>query len=727
MTYFVRRMLLVYLPRYWRPCLLMFLCILSMVAFDTLFPLGTKFLIDLAIVPQDSRMLIVLIIGLAILYLLSSLGSMGFDYLIARVAARLLNDLRLKMFTQLQSLPAGYYTHLQTGDIITRFNTDLNAIEYALTYSVFPGLQFILQLILSIVVLFNLDVQLAVITVIILPLVAFLPKRLADKATQLTSQRRLEESALNNTVQENLQAHAVTRMFGLRDQSISAFSRQLDKFARIATRSSFMGWMVNRATNMGQFLIQLLVIAIGAYLVFHGRMSIGSLVGFTTLLISMSYAVACVSVAFAGLIPAVPSLERIESLLAEKVPLNDNSGAVLPRFSKQIRFDQVKFSYAGPDGKPNLDCVDFSIPCGQSVAFVGRSGSGKSTILNLLMRAYDSQAGRILLDDQNIQAVSLNSLRSQIGVVFQDTFLFNTSLRENIRLGRLGATDADVQAAAQAAGVHETIMGLPAGYATQAGEQGKSLSGGQRQRIALARAILRRPAILLLDEATSALDPEAETLIYDTLKKLRHTCTILSVTHRLAPIADMDQIIVLDQGQVVEAGSHPLLMNRKGLYYHLYTQQSGFHISSDGQYAEVTPARLRSLPLFEKLSDATLQQFTTQFTTERFEPGRTVIHEGEPGEKFYIIVRGKVSISISGPDRQPIQINVLQDGDYFGEIALLEDIQRTATVCALLPSLILTLDRQHFSNMVASHPDVRIAVEQAARDRRLGLTQRKNA
>jgi ATP-binding cassette, subfamily B, bacterial len=280
-----------------------------------------------------------------------------------------------------------------------------------------------------------------------------------------------------------------------------------------------------------------------------------------------------------------------------------------------------------------------------------------------------------------------------------------------------------VEEAARAVGIHATIMSLPARYDTLAGEQGKVLSGGQRQRIALARAVLRRPAILLLDEATSALDPENEALIYDTLKKLRRTCTILSVTHRLAPVADMDQIVVMDQGQVAEMGAHSDLMDRRGLYYHLFTQQGGFTVSTDGQYAEVTPARLRSLPLFEQLDDAILEKFTAQFVTERCGAEHTVIQENEVGEKFYIIVRGKVSVTVSGPDQQPMQMNVLQDGDYFGEIALLEESRRTATVRTLLPCLFLTLDRKHFLNMVASFPQVRAAVEQVARQRRLNISR----
>jgi ATP-binding cassette subfamily B protein len=216
--------------------------------------------------------------------------------------------------------------------------------------------------------------------------------------------------------------------------------------------------------------------------------------------------------------------------------------------------------------------------------------------------------------------------------------------------------------------------------------------------------------------------------INDTLKKLtaRRDRTILSVTHRLASVASMDQIVVLDQGAVVEQGSHQELLQRQGLYWHLWQQQSGFLVSPDGQYAEVTPARLRSIPLFEKLDDATLEKFAAQFATAWYDSGRTVIQEGEWGDRFYIIVRGKVSVTTLGPDQQPVQIRHWQDGDYFGEIALLEGGPRTATIRTILPSLFLTLERQNFSNMVANFPDVREAVEQAARLRRIDLNLWKN-
>jgi ATP-binding cassette subfamily B protein len=309
-----------------------------------------------------------------------------------------------------------------------------------------------------------------------------------------------------------------------------------------------------------------------------------------------------------------------------------------------------------------------------------------------------------------------------MGLVSQDNFLFNQSIRENIRLGRPEATDAEIVEAARAAGVHEVIVELPEGYDTPVGERGGRLSGGQRQRIALARALVRQPAILLLDEATSALDPESEAAISETLQDLAGRCTILSVTHRLAPVASMDHIIVMDHGQVIEQGNHTELMAQEGLYYRLFTQQSGFSVSGDGLHGKITTARLRSIPLFADVDEAGLARLASQFIAEPYPAGRPVFRQADAGDKFYIVARGRVAVTVAGNQGPETRLDVLQDGDYFGEIALLEDVPRTATVETLLPSLFLTLNRQHFLAMLSEFPGIRAAVERAAAARRLDLS-----
>ena len=406
MTRLLKRILGVYLSPYWKQGLLLLVCFATLIAFDTLFPLGIKFLIDEAISPRNGRLLGLIIGGLAALYLLSSFGGVSADYLVASVTSRLMNGLRQKMFDHLLNLPAGFYSRMQSGDVLTRFSSDLDALELALVNSVLPGVQYVLQFITSLVVLFLLSVPLSVLTVLLLPLGFILPQVLVKRGTKLVLERRVEQAGLSSAVQESLHAQAVTRIFGLQAVLSHGFARRLKRLTSTSTRSDFTSWSANRATEIGQYLIQLLVIAIGAFQVFNNRLSVGSLVGFVGLLNNLAEAVAHVSSAYAGLIPAAASLERVEGFLSEPLQASQTPAVALPRLDRQLAFEQVSFSYAGSQGKPDLERIDFSIPCGNAAAFIGRSGSGKSSILNLLMRFYDPTGGRILIDGRDIQQVS---------------------------------------------------------------------------------------------------------------------------------------------------------------------------------------------------------------------------------------------------------------------------------------------------------------------------------
>jgi len=273
-----------------------------------------------------------------------------------------------------------------------------------------------------------------------------------------------------------------------------------------------------------------------------------------------------------GVVGGTVGLLRPEALRGQRPQVVGAPGAhPLPRLAREIRFADVTFSYNG--GQSQLDHVSLTIPAGETVAIVGPSGAGKSTILSLITRLYDVTAGAVTIDGHDLRQVTQDSLRAQIGVVLQETFLFNTTVRENIRLGKLDATDAEIEAAARAAEIHDLIVSLPQGYDTPTGELGGLLSGGQRQRIAIARAILREPTILILDEATSALDPATEAAIIATLERLARKRTVLVVTHRLAAIQRADRIFVVDAGSVVEHGRHDELLDRRGLYYELWWKQ----------------------------------------------------------------------------------------------------------------------------------------------------------
>ena len=305
-----------------------------------------------------------------------------------------------------------------------------------------------------------------------------------------------------------------------------------------------------------------------------------------------------------------------------------------------------------------------------------------------------------------------------MSVVFQDSFLFNISAADNIRMGKLDATPREIEEAARAAEIHDTIMELPQGYDTLLGERGGRLSGGQRQRIAIARAILRDPRILVLDEATSALDAESEAAINATLARVGRGRLVLSVTHRLASASHADRIFVLDHGRLVEFGSHRDLLARHGHYWRLWNKQSGFTVTADGYHASIDPERLAALPLFEQLDAAMLTEAARLFATEQIPEGRTIVHEGDCGNRFYVIVSGSVEVlkriegaAPAGDGEAQRRLAVLQVGDHFGELALLHRISRTASIRMMTPCTLLTLASNQFDYLIERVPQLRARME----------------
>ncbi|MBI3965211.1 MAG: ATP-binding cassette domain-containing protein [Chloroflexi bacterium] len=690
------------------------------VGFVTLFPVGVKLLLDNAVSARDDRQLVLILAGLCGFFFAASVAGVARDRLSAAVGNRMLTDLRLRMFSHLQRLSPAFFAQAQIGDLVARFAGDLGGVEEALT-SAFPRvIRAALMGLVSLVLLFVLDWRLALVTVLVLPLTAVGPKIFGGRAAQAGHARRTDEARLAAIAQEHIAGQLVVRAFGLQGTAQADFQRQLTVVGQSSVRASFMTRLVERAIYISTMGGQLIVTGVGLYLAFVGVLTVGSLVGFLGALINLGGALRQVSEHLPAWLQASGGLQRVDELLNEQPHVVDRPGAVpLPRFAEEIRFDDVTFSYSGE--QPNLREVSFRIPAGQLVAFVGRSGSGKSTVLNLMLRFYDPDTGKVIVDGHDLRDVPVDSLRAQIGAVFQDTFLFNVSVGDNIRMGRPSATDAEVEAAAKQAQIHELVASLPEGYGTVVGERGSRLSGGQRQRIALARALLRDPVILVLDEATSALDPGTEAAFNATLEELRAGRTVISVTHRLAGIVNADTIFVMDEGRLVEQGTHEQLLQLGGSYYTLWQQQLGFDVSHDGKRAEVAASRLRAVPLFASVSEGHLEAVADRFVTERFAEGATIATEGDEGDKFYIIVRGSVAVTKASPTGEQRQLAVLQPGDFFGEIALVEDVPRTATIRARTPCILLALARDQFLNLMRSEPELRAAIAQivAAREEQI--------
>ncbi|MCY9666213.1 ATP-binding cassette domain-containing protein [Paenibacillus alginolyticus] len=689
---------------------LLLAALLVELTFETFMPLSYKFIIDLAIVPKQYNLLLLILSLMVSGALASVVVGMYRDRMFAGLGSRIVTNYYKQLFEKLQSLSTDFFHRINGGDIVSRFNNDLISIDTFIKLIPYALLS-ILGLILNVAVLFVLQWQLALLAVIGLPLCLIGPKLFGQKAYDASYQLKEEQASIATAVQENVSAQPVIKAFGLQPLMIGRFADRMLQYGKLSTRSSFLSFLIDRTTNLGTMILNLMTICVGSLLAYYGILSIGSLLAFSAILLSLSYLVAAITWLAPQFIEATSGMQRVRELLDEQpsVPSNEQADH-LPHFERHIEFRNVTFAYS-PEQR-SLNGISLTIPKGTFAAFVGASGSGKSTIINLLMRFYDPQMGSVRYDGTDIRQIALQSLRSQIGIVFQESFLFRSSIRENIRLGKPEASDEEVMEAARLAEIHDFIMSLPDGYDTDVGERGGRLSGGQRQRVAIARAIIRNPAILILDEATSALDPSTEAAINKTLQQITATRTVISVTHRLASAEHADCIYVLNQGEVTEQGSHQeLLKLPEGRYKQSWTKQTGFDISEDGYHVEVSSGRLKLFPIFSGMDESLLRDISHFFVTESYAKERTIIHEGDLGDKFYIIVRGKVEVLKKNSTGTNDRLAVLSDGDFFGEVALLRNIPRTATIYTLSPVVFITLQREFFQDLMKRAPHLTTFLE----------------
>ena len=688
---------------------LLLLLLLVNLAFTMGWPLSFKYLIDEGVVERNGRVLLLTISALIGGVLIASLAGVGRGYLYAFLGANVLKDIRLKTFEQLQRLSMGFYSRNTTGDIMARFSSDLAAVENAVTWAASSLIMHSMSLVIGSIILFTLEWRLALLTLLGLLLCVVTPRRMARKAASMSYGVKESEARLNQTVQENISAQPVVKAFGLSKSLTQAFAEEAVDVARKSLRFGFAADNVERIPTIIILVFEILVVGAGVLLVYYNRLTLGALVALHTLFIHISFSVEAMTKALPVILKSLGGLQRIQDFLDEKPDIENRPGMDLASLKKGIEFKDVYFGY--DNGQVALQGINLKIPRGSFVAFVGPSGCGKSTILNLLLRFYEPQSGKILFDGVSMDQLDLESLSAHMGIVFQESFLFNAPIRDNIRLGKPDATDEEVYAAAQTAEIHEAILRLPRGYDTVAGERGSGLSGGQRQRIAIARAILRDPEILLLDEATSALDPETEEAVNQTLARVARGRTVISATHRLSSAQKADSIFLLTNGRIKESGTHEQLMAQNEIYSSLWQKQSGFSFSEGA--AQVDPQRLKRYPILETLDSELLSEMATLFVTESYPANRIVVREGTSGNRFYLIARGRVSVSKRNEFGDDQKVAVLDDGDYFGEVALIENVQRTATVRTLTPCLLLTLHRDHFQNLLQQAPHVLEALQQA--------------
>ncbi len=530
---------------------LLAICVLAETGYNVAFPLSLKYLIDDVLLKRDKAALVwILIVLCALAILIAGAGAL-MERVNAQLAAAVMRNIRHRLFIHLQSLSLSYADRISSGDVISRFSTDLAEVEQSVRYWPDSLLAPLLELLAAVVLLFLLSPRLAAAAMLIWPLTMAGPRIFSPRALTAARRKKELEAAALSVIQEIAAAQPVIHAFGLRNFARAWFRNRNVPLERVSSRLNFFSGMADRSVSTAVLLLHVAIVGIGALLAFQSRISIGTLVTFEGVFWELSYNIERVSQFFPVVLGAAGGIGHMNELLALQTAVTDNPDAgTLPRLQHEIAFDDVTFKF-GPERSP-LRNVSLRIPRGCTAGLIGPSGSGKSTLLNLILRLYDPTSGCVRIDGRDIRDVRRDSLCAQIGVVFQESFLFNLSIRENIRLGRQDATDHEVEAAARATEIHDFIVSLPQGYATNVGERGALLSGGQRQRIAIARAIIRDPAILILDEATSALDPVTEHAVLATLRRLSAGRTTIFATHRQTAMADADLLFLVQDGTVAE-------------------------------------------------------------------------------------------------------------------------------------------------------------------------------
>ncbi|TMN22856.1 ABC transporter ATP-binding protein [Lentibacillus cibarius] len=500
------------------------------------------------------------------------------QYLAQWVGNTILYDIRDKLFDHLQKLSLRFYSQTKTGEIISRVIHD---VEQTKTFVVTGMMNIWLDMItilIAIVIMLTMNVSLTIVAIILFPFYGFSVKFFYGKLRRLTRERSQSLAEVQGHLHERVQGIPVTRSFALEDYEQDQFDSRNENFLQKALNHTDWNAKTFAVMNTITDLAPLLVIGYAGYQVINGHVSVGDMSAFVLYMEKVYNPLRRLISSSTVLTQSVASIDRVFDLMNESYDIVDKPNAKkLDRVEGKINVDHVSFKYEEEEADVLKD-VTLHVESGETIAFVGISGGGKSTLVSLIPRFYDVTDGSIKVDGTDIRDVQARSLRNNIGMVLQDNILFSESIAMNIRMGNPDATDEEVKAAAKAANAHDFITGLQYGYDTLVGERGVKLSGGQKQRIAIARVFLKNPPILIFDEATSALDLESEHIIQEAMERLASDRTTFIVAHRLSTITHADRIVVIEGGEIKEIGSHAELMERKGHYYDLYQVQ---HLDDD--------------------------------------------------------------------------------------------------------------------------------------------------
>ncbi|WP_291044980.1 ABC transporter ATP-binding protein [Herbiconiux sp.] len=560
------------------------LLVLVGAALTVLPPLLTQQAFDLGLFPPGGRpdipVLLELVGLMVLIWIVSAALGVWQTYLTAKVGNRVMGDLRIRLFSHLQRMELAFFTRTKTGIIQSRLQNDVGGVANVLTNTVSSVLGNTVTVIAALVAMLLLSWQLTIVAVVLMPILVSVQRRVGQVRARIAGQTQESLSDMTAITQETLSVSGIllAKSFNRQSAEVARYSAENDNQISLQVRQQMSGQWFFAIVQIVLSIVPAVVYLAAGYLIAGGvDVTAGTIVAFTTVQARLMWPLLGLMRVGLDLQTSGALFARIFEYLDLKPAITDRPDAVaLPASAAagRVAFDDVSFVY--PDGEasnPTLDGVSFTIEPGQFAAFVGPSGAGKTTVSYLVPRLYEATSGRVLVDGRDVRSVTHESLVDRLGIVSQETYLFHATIEENLRYAKPDATAEELADAARRANIHERIMSFPEGYRTVVGERGYRLSGGEKQRIAIARVLLKDPAVLILDEATSALDSISERVVQDALDEAASGRTTIAIAHRLSTIVDADVIFVVDHGRIVESGTHAELLARQGAYSRLYEQQ----------------------------------------------------------------------------------------------------------------------------------------------------------
>jgi len=553
--------------------------VFTLIIFSALLGVIPAFLLrgvlDTAIPDNNVRLLTALVAGMIAIPIVTGAIGVYQTLLSNRVGQAVMHDLRTSVYRHLQRLSLAFFTRTRTGDVQSRIANDIGGIDTVVTSTATSVLSNLTTVIATIIAMVLLDWRLALFALILLPLFVYLTKRVGEQRKKVTAERQISLADVSSIVQESLSVSGILlgKTMGRSDDLAERFSTESRRLADLEVRSRMTGRWMMAAIQMTFAVMPALVYWFAGWSQARGTavISIGTLVAFTTLQTRLFFPIGSLLGVQLEVQSSLALFDRIFDYLDQPIDIVEGT-RTLDRPRGEVAFENVCFRY--DDDAWTLKDVSFSVPAGTKTALVGETGSGKTTCGYLVARLYDATQGTVSIDGIDVRDLTFESLAAAVGVVSQETYLFHSTVRENLRFAKPEATDEEVEDAARAAQIHELIASLPDGYETVVGERGYRFSGGEKQRMAIARTVLRNPPILVLDEATSALDTQTERLVQEALERLAEGRTTIAIAHRLSTVRDAEQIVVLDRGHVAETGRHEELLAAGGRYAQLVARDA---------------------------------------------------------------------------------------------------------------------------------------------------------